>query len=97
MAAASPPNTPRSVVAVRAEFQRSAWPFLIQPSTVSVLLSRKSPSEKDSGPTLQGHAAAEMGGLRHKATFAQPINNNRRRIAIPEECEITQKTQIASL
>jgi hypothetical protein len=52
-------------------------------------------SEKDSDPTLQGHPAAPSRGLRQKFAFAQPINYSRRRMAIPEECEISQKTQVA--
>jgi hypothetical protein len=54
-------------------------------------------SEKDSDPTLQGHPTAPSRGLRQKFAFAQPTNYNRRRITIPEECEISQKTQVAPL
>jgi hypothetical protein len=59
--------------------------------------THKSTSEKDSDPTLQGHAGAHAGGLRQKSAFAQPINDNGRGVAIPKECEIPQKTQIARL
>jgi hypothetical protein len=44
---------------------------------------------------LQGHPGAPSRGLRYKSAFAQPINYSGRRVAIPEECEINQKSQIA--
>jgi hypothetical protein len=56
-------------------------------------LSRKSPSEKDSHPTLDSHTGATS-GLRQKSAFAQPINYNGRRVVIPEECKITQNPQV---
>jgi hypothetical protein len=46
-------------------------------------------SEKDSDPTLQGHARAQAEGLRHKSAFEQPINYSGRGTAIPEHCEIS--------
>jgi len=59
------------------------------------VLSRNSVSAKDSEPTLQRHPFAPAGSNRHQSMIAQPINYNGRRIAIPEECEIPQKTQVA--
>ena len=58
---------------------------------------RRSAPEKDNDPTLQGHPGAASLGFRQKSAFAQPINYNRRGAAIPEECKISQKTQIAPL
>jgi hypothetical protein len=60
-------------------------------------LRAKVTSEKDSDPTLQGHPRAPSLGLCQKSAFAQPINYRGRGTAIPEECEILQKTQIAPL
>ena len=57
--------------------------------------SRNSVSAKDSDPTLQGHPWAASRGLRQKSAFAQPINYSGRRVVIPEECKITQNSQIA--
>jgi len=34
-------------------------------------------------------------GPRQKPAFAEPVNDNGRGIAIPEECEISQNSQIA--
>jgi hypothetical protein len=34
---------------------------------------------------------------RTESAFAQPINYNGRRVAIPEKCKISQKTEIAPL
>jgi hypothetical protein len=59
--------------------------------------SSKCISEKDGNPTLQRHPDAPTVSLRQKSTFAQPINHCRRRKAIPEQCEISQTTQIAPL
>jgi hypothetical protein len=52
---------------------------------------------KESNPTLHGHPLASEASNRHQSLIAQPINHNGRRIAIPEEREIAQKTQIAAL
>jgi hypothetical protein len=51
-------------------------------------------SAKDSEPTLQGHPGTPSAG-RQKSAFTQPVNYNGRRAVIPEECKITQKSQIA--
>jgi len=59
--------------------------------------SRKGTSQKDGDPALQGHPPAPSLGLRQKSAFAQPINYSGRRAAIPEECEIPQKSQVAPL
>jgi len=59
--------------------------------------SRKGTSQKDGDPTLQGHPAAPSLGRRQKSAFAQPVNYSGRGTAIPEECEIPQKTQVAPL
>ena len=68
---------------------------MIQPSSGSVRPLRKSVSAKESGPTLQGHSGAASLGLRQKSAFAQPTNYSGRGTAIPEECKISQKSQIA--
>jgi hypothetical protein len=47
--------------------------------------SRNRVSAKDSDPTLRGHPRTPSPSLRQKSAFAQPINYNRRRVAIPEE------------
>jgi len=52
-------------------------------------------SEKDSDPTIQGYPPAPSRGLRQKSAFAQPINYSGRGTVIPEECKITQNSQIA--
>jgi hypothetical protein len=52
-------------------------------------------SAKDSEPTLQRHPFSAAGSNRHQSMIAQPINYNGRQIAIPAECKITQKTQMA--
>ena len=52
---------------------------------------------KDSDQTLQRHPFAPAGSGRQQSMIAQPIHYNGRRIAIPEECEIPQKTQTAPL
>jgi hypothetical protein len=49
-------------------------------------------SEKDSDPTLKGHARTPSGGFREKSAFAQPIKYCGRGTAIPEECKINQKS-----
>jgi len=54
-------------------------------------------SEKDSDPTLKGHARTPSGGFREKSAFAQPITYCGRGTAIPEECKINQKSQVAPL
>jgi hypothetical protein len=54
-------------------------------------------SEKDSDPTLQGHPGAPSHSFRQKSAFAQPSNNSGRGAAIPEECKISQNSQIAPL
>jgi hypothetical protein len=54
-------------------------------------------AQQDSDPTPQGHAKTPSRSLRQKSAFAQPINYSGRGTAIPEECEIPQKTQIAPL
>jgi len=59
--------------------------------------SHKGTSEKDSNPTVQGDPGASSLGLRQKSALTQPINYGGRGTAIPEECEIPQKTQIAPL
>jgi hypothetical protein len=68
-----------------ADYIRRAPPTLIQVSRVSY----------DSEPTLQRHPFAPAGSNRHQSMIAQPINHSGRWIAIPEECEIPQKAQIA--
>jgi hypothetical protein len=50
---------------------------------------------KDSEPTLQRDPFAPAGSNRHQSMIAQSINYNGRQIAIPAECKITQKTQMA--
>jgi len=71
--------------ALNADYIRRAPPTLIQVSGVS----------NDSEPTLQRHPFAPAGSNRHQSMIAQPINHSGRWIAIPEECEIPQKAQIA--
>src|SRR5215510_5520410 len=57
---------------------------------------RKSISEKDSDPTLQGHPAAwRTGGLHEKSAFAQPFNLIETGADSPAECDITQTSQMA--
>src|SRR5262249_52974497 len=59
---------------------------------------RKSISEKDSDPTLQGHPAARRtGGLHEKSAFAQPFNLIEPGADSPAECDITQTSQIANV
>jgi hypothetical protein len=71
--------------ALNANYIRRAPPTLIQVSRVF----------NDSEPTLQRHPFAPAGSNRHQSMIAQPINHSGRWIAIPEECKIPQKAQIA--
>jgi len=64
-----------------------------------VLIDRGKPpptSEKDSDPTLQGHARSQAGGLRQKTTFAHPINYSGRGTAILEECEMSHPGRLVA-
>jgi len=60
------------------------------------LPSRNRLSEKDSGPTLQGHAGAPSFGRRQKSALAQAIDYKGRWAIVPE-CKITQNSQIAHM
>ena len=58
--------------------------------------SRRSISETDSDPTLQGHpAAGPPGGPHQKSALAQPLNRTEREADSRAECDITQNSQIA--
>src|SRR5262249_51117974 len=66
------------------------------PLRAAAFRPRKSISEKDSDPTLQGHPAAwRTGGLHEKSAFAQPFNLIETGADSPAECDITQTSQMA--
>jgi len=58
---------------------------------------RQSTSKKNGDQTLQRHPESQAGASRQKPAFAQPANDNGRRVAIPEGCEISQNSQIAPM
>ena len=89
---ANPPVTIKQVAPATSQRRNKAMTMAPFRGSAATQVSRVS---KDSELTLQRHPFAPAGSNRHQSMIAQPINYNGRRIAIPEECEILQKTQIA--
>jgi hypothetical protein len=49
------------------------------------------------GARFEDNRNGRVCGSRQKPAFAQPVNDNGRRVAIPEGCEISQNSQIAPM